>query len=88
MKLSDTVDMMNSPDYKQRFMAEYFQLKIRMAGLKNMLIKYNEGTLPFKPVCSFCVLEEQLQAMQKYADYLELRGEIENINLCIPSVNM
>lgn len=29
MKLSDTVQMMNSADYKERFKAEYWQTKIR-----------------------------------------------------------
>lgn len=28
MKLADTVEMMNSEDYKERFKAEYYQLKI------------------------------------------------------------
>lgn len=28
MKLKDTVEMMNSTDYKERFKAEYLQLKL------------------------------------------------------------
>ena len=40
MKLNQTTEMMNSADYKDRFKAEYLQLKIRMEGLKNMLEKY------------------------------------------------
>ena len=39
MKLSDTVEMMNSTDYKERFKAEYYQLKTRICGLENMLAK-------------------------------------------------
>ena len=42
MKLSETVEMMNSADYKERFRAEYFQLKIRVNGLKNMLIIFSK----------------------------------------------
>jgi len=30
MKLNETVEMMNSVNYKERFKAEYLQLKIRM----------------------------------------------------------
>lgn len=44
MKLIDTVEMMNSENYKERFRAEYFQLDIRINGLSNMLEKYKEGT--------------------------------------------
>lgn len=81
MKLSETVEMMNSADYKERFKAEYLQLKIRMKGLANMLQKYKDGTLSFKPSCSYDLLNGQLKAMKLYKDYLEERAEIENIDL-------
>ena len=80
-KLSETVEMMNSADYKERFKAEYLQLKIRMKGLSNMLNKYKEGTLKFKPSCSYDLLNGQLKAMDMYASYLEERAEIEGIIL-------
>ena len=80
-KLSETVEMMNSADYKERFKAEYLQLKIRMKGLSNMLYKYKEGTLNFKPSCSYDLLNGQLKAMYMYASYLEERAEIEGIIL-------
>ena len=80
-KLSETVEMMNSSDYKERFKAEYLQLKIRMKGLSNMLEKYKEGTLNFKPSCSYDLLNGQLKAMDMYASYLEERAEIEGIIL-------
>lgn len=80
-KLSETVEMMNSADYKERFKAEYLQLKIRMKGLSNMLEKYKEGTLIFKPSCSYDLLNGQLKAMYMYASYLEERAEIEGIIL-------
>ena len=56
MELKDTVEMMGSSDYKERFRAEYFQLDIRINGLSNMLEKYKEGTLAFTPSCSYEVL--------------------------------
>ena len=80
-KLSETVEMMNSADYKERFKAEYLQLKIRMKSLSNMLKKYKEGTLNFKPSCSYDLLNGQLKAMDMYASYLEERAEIEGIIL-------
>ncbi|MEG2289562.1 MAG: hypothetical protein RSC24_06305 [Clostridium sp.] len=81
MKLNETIEMMNSSDYKERFRAEYLQLKIRMSGLSNMLKKYKEGTLTFKPSCSYDLLNGQLKAMKMYADYLEERAEVEGIEL-------
>lgn len=80
--LKDTVEMMHSEDYKERFRAEYFQLVIRMKGLANMLGQYKEGTLNFKPSCSYDLLNGQLKAMKLYKDYLEECAEIEDIILC------
>lgn len=81
MELKETIKMMESTEYKERFKAEYLQLKIRMNGLGNMLKKYKEGTLTFKPSCSYDLLNGQFKAMDTYASYLEERAEIENIEL-------
>ena len=81
MKLTETVEMMNSADYKERFRAEYLQLKIRMDGLSTMLDKYKAGTLNFTPSCSYDLLNSQLRVMTQYAMTLEERARIENINL-------
>lgn len=83
MELKDTVEMMKSSDYKERFRAEYFQLKIRMSGLSKMLVKYKEGTLNFTPSCSYSLLSRQLETMKLYASYLLQRAEIEDIDLNI-----
>lgn len=81
MKLLDTVEMMNSEDYKERFRAEYFQLKLRMSGLSSMLVKYKNGELNFTPSCSYDLLNGQYKSMDMYASYLEERAIIENIDL-------
>jgi hypothetical protein len=81
MKLNETVEFMNSENYKERFKAEYQQLKIRSEGLYNMLVKYKEGTLGFEPSCSYDLLNGQLKSMDLYASYLEDRAIIENIEL-------
>ena len=39
MKLQDTIELMNSKDFKDRVRAEYYQLKIRHEGLARMLKK-------------------------------------------------
>ena len=81
MELKDTVDLMNSEDYKERFKAEYFQTKIRYEKLSNMLIKYKARTLNFAPSCSKEVLEDQLYYMNEYLRTLKIRAEIEKIDL-------
>ena len=81
MKLQDTIELMNSSDFKDRFKAEYCQLKIRRDGLKEMLKKYKEGTLEFTPNCDYDLLHTQLVYMEGYMVVLETRAEIENIKL-------
>lgn len=81
MELKDTIEMMGSVDYKERFGAEYKQLEIRRNGLYNMLKKYKAGELPFTPSCSYDLLNGQLKAMNLYSEYLEERAEIEGIDL-------
>ena len=81
MTLNDTVNMMNSAGYKGRFCAEYYQLKIRMNGLYEMLVKYKMGELSFTPKCSYDLLHGQYRAMDLYLQYLCDRAEIEGIKL-------
>ena len=42
MKLADTVQMMVSEDYKERFKAEYYQLVVRRNALWRMLGKLDD----------------------------------------------
>jgi len=81
MTLSETAELMNSADYKERFKGEYLQLKIRMNGLSSMLKKYKAGELNFTPSCSYDLLNGQFKAMDLYASYLEERAKVENIDL-------
>ena len=81
MNLNDTVKMMNSADYKERFKAEYWQTKIRYEKLHRMTVKYEAGTLDFEPDCELSLLLEQKKYMGLYLNRLEVRAEIEGINL-------
>ncbi len=81
MELNDTVDLMNSNDYKERFKAEYLQTKIRYDKLHKMVIKYEAETLGFEPKCSLELLKHQKSMMGQYLYDLELRAEIESIDL-------
>ena len=79
--LKDTVSLMNSDDYKVRFIAEYMQLRIRYNGLRKMLIKLEAGTLEFTPTCDSTILENQAYYMENYLRALEVRAEVEKIKL-------
>ena len=81
MQLKDTVEMMNSEDFKERFKAEYYQLLIRYDGLLSMLIKWENNMLDFEPKCSKETLENQVIFMKGYVDILLLRSKIEGIEL-------
>ena len=81
MELKDTVKLMESADYKDRFKAEYWQTKIRYNKLHAMTIKYEAGTLNFTPSCSLELLNEQKAHMGGYLHALEVRAEIEGVDL-------
>lgn len=81
MELKDTIELMNSSDYKERFKAEYYQTKIRYEKLHETVIKYEAGTLIFEPTCSIELLKAQKSAMGQYLYNLEVRAQIENIKL-------
>jgi len=81
MELKDTVRLMESTDYKERFVAEYWQLKIRYEKLHKMLIKYEARTLGFEPTCPIYILENQKRFMGETLKLLEIRAEFEKIEL-------
>lgn len=81
MELKDTIEMMQSDDYKERFKAEYYQTKIRYDKLHKMLTRADAGTLGFTPTCPLELLWEQKETMGNYLYCLELRAEIEKIDL-------
>ena len=81
IELKDTVAMMGSDDYKERFVAEYVQLKIRYKKLYAVLEKYAADKLDFKPTCPIEILYEQLDHMEAYLNILETRAKYEGIEL-------
>ncbi len=81
MELKDTAKLMESDDFKDRFRAEYYQLKIRHGKLDTMLYKMENGDLPFKPKCSYELLRTQCRVMNSYLLLLKDRAKIEGIEL-------
>lgn len=77
--LSETVNIMNSSDYKVRLVAEYVQTKIRYQKLHNMLVKYDANKLDFEPMCPIELLRQQMNIMGSYLYTLETRMVMEDV---------
>ena len=95
MELKDTIEMMQSADYKERFIAEYKQTKIRYEKLKafNNRIEAGRRTENERKVlvplhdCPDDLLREQQSIMGQYLHILEVRAVIEGIDLeCKPKL--
>ena len=90
MELKDTIGAMCSDDYKARFMAEYYQTKIRYEKLKKFNTKIeaarqmqysNKDVEMPKHDCPDNLLCEQQSVMGNYLHLLEVRAVIEGIEL-------
>lgn len=68
-------------DYEKRMVDEYWQTKERYDNLRRMIVKYEAGTLDFKPKCTIGLLRDQLDTMRHYLEVLEIRAEIESVDL-------
>lgn len=89
----DTIEGMLSPDYKERFRAEYIQTKIRYERLKAFNTKIEAALRtecerpevkesPMPPHdCPDGVLREQQEVMGHYLHILEVRAVIEGVDL-------
>ena len=92
MTLKDTVELMTSENWKDRFVAEYRQTKIRYEKLKRLNTKieaaeYTRGsdtdirvTMPLHD-CPSYLLKDQQHFMGEYLHILEVRAAIEGIDL-------
>lgn len=81
MELKDTNELMLSENYKERFKAEYYQTKIRYEKLHKTIVKYEAKTLDFEPSCDIGLLKAQASNMGQYLYCLEVRAEVEGIEL-------
>ena len=85
MALKETIELMCSEDYKERFVAEYHQVKIRYEKLKNFCNKIEVETMlgkeETKHDCPLGLLREQQKYMGLYLSVLEKRALIENVEL-------
>lgn len=84
LTLADTIPYMNSSDYKDRFIGEYWQTRIRYDKLHDMTVKYEAGKLNFTPSCPLDLLKEQKKYMGMYLNKLEVRAILEDVDLTKP----
>lgn len=75
--LVDTVDLMVYGDYTANFVAEHRQLAYRIGQLESRVEGYTFGN--DHPTMDICV--KQLAIMRMYLETMELRAEIEGIDL-------
>ena len=86
LELRDTIEGMVSSDYKERFKAEYQQVKIRYQKLKNFCDQielaeiHGVGEAP-KHDCPLSLLRQQQNEMAMYMSCLEMRAILEKIEL-------
>lgn len=78
-ELKDTVDLMLSDDYVDRFKAEYYQLETRFIKLASMVGNWDK--LNFTPTMSKVFYIKQLHIMAMYLYYLIFRSGVEKINI-------
>lgn len=91
MEFKDTIILMNSEDYKERFKAEYWQMKERYERLKAFNTKidasnrtqYQIGKKVEMPKhdCPDDLLLQQQRIMGEYLHLLEVRAVIEDVDL-------
>ena len=87
LTLKDVAPLTESTDYKDRFLGEFLETKIRYNKLHKMLIKAEAHNLNFTPDCPLDVLIAQKHHMGNYLHAMEVRAEYEGIDLgfCIKS---
>lgn len=84
-ELKDTIELMTSEDYKERFRAEYYQNKIRYEKLKTFCNKIEAARMLGKDEpphdCPLRLLRDQQTCIGVYLSILEKRAIMENIDL-------
>lgn len=81
MELKDTIELMSSADWKDRFIAEYLQTKIRYEKLHKLIIKREVGKQGFDTPILLESWKEQARHMGLYLYELEKQAVLHGIEL-------
>lgn len=81
-KVCSELQAMENPDcWQERMKREYRETKERYEKLHRAVTKYEAGTLNFTQKCSIDLLKQQKRHMGEYLHDLEIRAEIEGVDL-------
>lgn len=80
MKLVETVNLMCSNDFKDRFIAEYVQLVIRLSKLNDVLNNTSDVSHEVDDITRALMIKQH-DAMESYKECLEKRADILGIDL-------
>ena len=80
MKLVETVNLMCSRDFKDRFIAEYVQLVIRLSKLNDVLNNTSDVSHEVDDITRALMIKQR-DAMESYTECLEKRADILGIDL-------
>ena len=80
MKLVETVNLMCSSDFKDRFTAEYAQLVIRLQKLDDFINNKSDTHFEVDDITRDLMLKQR-DAMESYKLCLEKRADIAGIDL-------
>lgn len=81
MELKDTIELMNSSDWKDRFVAEYLQTKIRYEKLHKLIIRREVRKCGFDTPIPFESWKTQAHHMGLYLYELEKQAVLHEIEL-------
>jgi len=81
MELKDTIDLMTSSEWADRFKAEYLQTKIRYEKLHKMIVMREVGKQTFNTPIPLESWKEQAHHMGMYLYELEKQAAIHGIEL-------
>ena len=82
MELKDTAKGMESSDFKDRFIAEYQQLVLRMHKI-DLALENNKNSDALEPI-DVALLKEQYGYMSQYEDVLYQRAN-DRLNIKLPT---
>lgn len=77
----EIIKLLNSGDYRDRAKGEYRFVKDKYEKLHRMIIKREANKLDFTPNCPMEQWKAQARAMGEYLYQLEIKAEIEGVEL-------
>lgn len=81
IRLENTIELMKSKDWRDRFVAEYLQTKIRYDRLHELIIRREVGMLDFKTPIPLKSWQTQARHMGLYLYELEKQAILHGIAL-------